>query len=121
MAWETELQFPDDIQLPRDAEDLIRKLICGKQERLDIAQIKQHPFLASVDFANIRNTKSPFPPKLSSITDTSYFPMEDLENVPLQITDCDRSKTPQGDEKKDLAFVGYTFKKFDFLTKRHAI
>jgi protein-serine/threonine kinase len=125
MAWQRELQFPDDIQLPRDAEDLIRKLICDKKDRLvNSATIKHHPFFSSMDFDGIRRMKAPFVPKLTSITDTSCFPMEDLENIPLDIDrpgdDVERMQT-NSTACKDLAFVGYTFKKFDFLTRRHAI
>jgi protein-serine/threonine kinase len=40
-------------------------------------------------------------PHLRSITDTSYFPTEDLENVPDQPADADASGA------KDLAFLGY--------------
>jgi protein-serine/threonine kinase len=54
-----------------------------------------------VEWGAIRQIESPFIPDLRSITDTSYFPTEDLENVP---------DVPVGAEtdgkNKDLAFLG---------------
>lgn len=77
-------------------------------------EIKQHPFFAGVDWNTIRNIDSPFIPVLKSITDTSYFPTEDLDQIPDQPEAADSAS----DGQKDLAFVGYTFKRFDMLTKR---
>ncbi len=31
-------------------------------------EIKAHPFFKNIDWNNIRNTKAPFPPDLSSLT-----------------------------------------------------
>jgi protein-serine/threonine kinase len=77
-------------------------LICGREHRLTVDQIKQHPFFYGVDWESIRNIEAPFIPDLRSITDTSYFPTEELENVP---------DVPAGAEtdgaNKDLAFLGY--------------
>jgi hypothetical protein len=49
----------------------------------------------------IRQIDAPFVPHLRSITDTSYFPTEDLENVPDQPVGADTSGA-----QKELAFVG---------------
>lgn len=100
------------------------RLITGHETRLgrnSADEIKNHPFFAGVDWATIRNIESPFIPHLRyvislsadlssltgrcsrSLTDTSYFPTEDLNDVPEQ---------PAGGEvgsgSKDLAFLGYT-------------
>ena len=62
--------------------------------------------LAGVDWSTIRHIDAPFVPHLRSITDTSYFPTEELESVP---------DTPVGadviGDSKDLAFMGYTFRR----------
>lgn len=70
-------------------------------ERLAVEQIKVHPFFDGVDWATIRDIDAPFVPHLRSITDTSYFPTEDLENVPEQPVGADATGA------KDLAFLGY--------------
>ena len=54
-----------------------------------------------MDWDAIRDIDAPFVPHLRSITDTSYFPTEDLENVPEHPVGADTSGT------KDLAFLGY--------------
>ncbi|TIA91668.1 hypothetical protein E3P81_01888 [Wallemia ichthyophaga] len=103
------LYFPDDVQLSFEAEDLVRRLMCAPEYRLgrnNAAEIKQHPFFDGVDWSCIRQIDAPFVPHLRSITDTSYFPTEELESVP---------ETPAGadvtGDSKDLAFMGYTFRR----------
>lgn len=118
MNWRDQLFFPDDVHLSREAEDLIRRLICDAERRLGrngAQEIKDHPFFKGVDWANIRNGQAPFVPTLSSITDTSYFPTEDLENVPHQPELANYPTPDQFGHQKDLAFVGYTFKRFQTL------
>lgn len=61
------------------------RLICSPEMRLgrhSVHEIMSHPFFHGVDWANIRRMESPFVPNLNSITDTSYFPTEDLDRVP---------------------------------------
>lgn len=78
------------------------RLICGQDARLPVEHIKVHPFFAGVDWESIRQIGAPFVPHLKSITDTSYFPTDELENVPDQPVGADISGA-----NKDLAFVGY--------------
>ncbi|KAG8779231.1 Serine/threonine-protein kinase [Serendipita sp. 397] len=63
-------------------------------------------------WAAIRDIDAPFVPHLRSITDTSYFPTDDLESVPDQPSGADTSGS-----NKDLAFLGYTFKRFNLTEK----
>jgi protein-serine/threonine kinase len=65
-----------------------------------VDQIKNHSFFYGVDWDAIREIDAPFVPHLRSITDTSYFPTEDLENEPDQPTGG------EGSGNKDLAFLG---------------
>ncbi|GAA5893101.1 hypothetical protein JCM5296_003073 [Sporobolomyces johnsonii] len=109
--WKNQLYFPDDVRLSREAEDMIRRMITSHDLRLgrnSADEIKAHPFFAGVDWSTIRNIESPFIPQLRSLTDTSYFPTEDLGDVPEQ---------PVGSEgtsgSKDLAFLGYTFRRYE--------
>jgi hypothetical protein len=60
-------------------------------------------FFYGVDWSTIRNIEAPFVPHLRSITDTSYFPTEDLEAVPDQVADSQGAGSG-----KDLAFLGYS-------------
>ncbi|KAG0306390.1 Serine/threonine-protein kinase [Dissophora globulifera] len=136
MNWREHLCFPDDVQVSPVAEDLIRRLICVPEVRLgrnNVNEIMSHPFFHGVDWASIRRKEAPYVPVLNSITDTSYFPTDDLDKVPelpgqheyMAVMggaaggaggiDGDNSK------QKDLAFVGYTFKRFESLTKRDAL
>lgn len=87
------------------------------------AKLKLNPFFHGINFSNIRNEKAPFIPELKSITDTSYFPIDDLANAhPLDaVAESAGEMTLDEGGKKDLAFVGYTFKKFDMLTRRNAL
>ncbi|KAF9331968.1 Serine/threonine-protein kinase [Podila minutissima] len=124
MNWRDQLYFPEDVHLTPDAEDLIRRLICSPEMRLgrhSVHEIMSHPFFHGVDWANIRRMESPFVPVLTSITDTSYFPTEDLEKVPDHPEQHEYIPPDDNSKQKDLAFVGYTFKRFESLTKRNAL
>ncbi|KAJ8481945.1 hypothetical protein ONZ51_g5656 [Trametes cubensis] len=107
LQWAKYLQFPDDVHLSREAEDLIKRLVTSPDMRLGVEQIKRHPFFYGVDWEGIRNIEAPFIPRLRSITDTSYFPTDELEQVPDEPVGADTTGA-----SKDLAFLGYTFKRF---------
>jgi hypothetical protein len=85
---------------------------------MNVEQIKNHPFFYGVDWSIIRQIDAPFVPRLRSITDTSYFPVEDLEQ-----SDADNAAgADANDTSKDLAFLGFvllpslTFYSVDLLT-----
>ncbi|KAH6914884.1 AGC/NDR protein kinase [Coprinopsis sp. MPI-PUGE-AT-0042] len=103
--WRSCLAFPSDVHLSREAEDLVRRMITNAENRLSVDQMKRHPFFYGVDWASIREIDAPFVPRLSSITDTSYFPTDEID----QVTDDSRDNSSAD---KDLAFLGYTFKRF---------
>jgi len=108
MQWQQYLIFPEDVHLSAEAEDLLRRLITSQDQRLDVDQIKRHPFFFGVDWDTIRRIDAPFVPHLRSITDTSYFPTDELDQVPEEAAAESDSKGAN----KDLAFLGYTFKRF---------
>ncbi|CAO3667606.1 unnamed protein product [Rhizopus microsporus] len=123
MNWKETLIFPEDQPISREAEDLIRRLICDHEHRLGrngAEEIKAHPFFYGINWEQLRNERSPHIPQLKSITDTSYFPIEELEAVPDTI-DNQAYQTDTVNAQKDLAFVGYTFKRFDYLTKKNVL
>jgi len=107
IQWQYHLAFPDDVHLSREAEDLIRRLITSPDRRLNVEQMKKHPFFFGVDWNTIRHIDAPFVPNLRSVTDTSYFPTDELDQVPEDPAANDTSGA-----NKDLAFLGYTFKRF---------
>ncbi|KAJ3293854.1 Serine/threonine-protein kinase [Borealophlyctis nickersoniae] len=122
--WREHLYIPDDVHLSREAEDMVRRLLCDKEHRMNAGDIRAHPFFRGVDWENLRRTRAPFVPQLKSITDTSYFPIEDLAGVPEQVLMTagvpGGEPGPNGDldtgnPSKDLAFVGYTFKRWETI------
>ncbi|KAJ1653322.1 Serine/threonine-protein kinase [Dispira simplex] len=134
MHWRECLMFPTDHRLSVESIDLMRRLMCDRHHRLGrdgAHEIKQHPFFRGVDWENIRQTCAPMVPSLQSITDTSYFPTDELEQNPQHGfspqndvgfgMDVDSNASIEISNQKDLAFVGYTFKKFDYLTSRNAL
>ena len=99
MNWQTSLVFPDDVYLSQEAEGLVRGLMNWKEQRLDIDRIKAHKFFEGVEWSVLREIGAPWVPSLTSITDTSYFPVNELEGTqpPASI-----ETTPT----MDLAFLG---------------
>ncbi|KAI8980442.1 Serine/threonine-protein kinase CBK1 [Pilobolus umbonatus] len=123
MNWKDTLIFPEDQPISKEAEDLIRRLICDPETRLGANgadEIKAHPFFYGINWEQIRNERSPHIPQLRSITDTSYFPTEELDAVPDRI-DNQVYHADTVNAQKDLAFVGYTYKRFDYLTKKNIL
>ncbi|KAJ8472381.1 hypothetical protein ONZ45_g16672 [Pleurotus djamor] len=100
MHWQYYLVFPDDVHLSREAEDMIRRLLTSADRRYNIDQIKKHPFFYGVEWDAIRAINAPFVPHLRSITDTSYFPTDEIEQV------SEEAATQDSDASKDLAFLG---------------
>jgi len=78
------------------------RLITSPDRRLAVEQIKKHPFFYGVDWVAIRNIEAPFVPRLRSITDTSYFPTDELDQVPDEPAGGDTTGA-----HKELAFLGY--------------
>ena len=78
------------------------RLITSQDRRLAVEQIKKHPFFYGVDWNAIRQIEAPFIPRLRSITDTSYFPTEELDQVPDEPSGGDTTGA-----HKELAFLGY--------------
>lgn len=79
----------------------MHRLITSADRRLVVEQIKKHDFFYGVDWDTIRQIEAPFIPHLSSVTDTSYFPTDELDQVPEE-TPAEASAA-----SKDLPFLGY--------------
>jgi hypothetical protein len=76
------------------------RLMTWSDRRLTGEQIQNHSFFYGVDWSIIRQIDAPFVPHLRSVTDTSYFPTDDLDQVP------DDTPADSGAAGKDLAFLG---------------
>ncbi|KAG6860879.1 hypothetical protein C0995_006434 [Termitomyces sp. Mi166 len=105
--WPHYLCFPEELYISQEGEHLIRSMMAWAEQRLTVNQIKMHPFFYGCDWNSLRHIEPPFVPRLQSITDTSYFPTDDLGNTP------DHLERVEGvGAEKDLAFLGFTFKRF---------
>ncbi|KAI9218769.1 kinase-like domain-containing protein [Blastocladiella britannica] len=133
IQWKQWLVIPEDVHLSWEAEDLIKRLLCDAPNRLGrngAQEIRQHPFFTAVNFAGLRTSAPPYIPELKSITDTSYFPTDELAHVSTSISDASEDHSANGGAGtaggadadgdasglyKDLAFVGFTFRKFETI------
>lgn len=75
-------------------------MICGADRRLNVEQIKNHTFFYGVEWDAIRQIDPPFVPQLRSITDTTYFPTDEIEQGVVEDT------APDTNSGSDLAFLG---------------
>ncbi|QPG93460.1 Cobalt uptake protein cot1 [Epichloe festucae Fl1] len=124
--WRQTLCFPDDIQLGTLAENLIRRLVCNPEDRIGRGgseEVKSHPFFRGVQFDNLRQTRAPFEPRLTSNVDTSYFPTDEIDQIDIasrlqahiaqQEQAMNGVNTMEDSLEMSLPFIGYTFKRFD--------
>ncbi|TFL05255.1 kinase-like domain-containing protein [Pterulicium gracile] len=107
IEWPTFLQFPEEVYVSPDVESVIRGMMNWADRRLSVHQIKAHPFFYGVDWNNLRQIDPPFVPHLQSLTDTSYFPTDELGNLPDELEGAE-----QISPEKNLAFLNFTFKRF---------
>ena len=112
LQWQKTLVIPDEANLSKPAVDLLKRLMNDADKRLGangVDEIKAHPFFAGLDWSRLRQAKAPFAPKLTSDEDCHRFDNFD-EEEPFYATansEVDKKKK----QRKDINFVGYTFKK----------
>ncbi|EPX74658.1 AGC/NDR protein kinase Orb6 [Schizosaccharomyces octosporus yFS286] len=123
--WRETLVFPNDIHLSFEARDLMNRLMTDSEHRLGrggVTEIMQHPYFNGIDWDNLRSSPAPFIPSLRSITDTHYFPVDDLSQVPDEpVATPVANVDPSTLEQTNMAFLGYTYKKFNYLTMKGAL
>ncbi|OMH85944.1 Serine/threonine-protein kinase orb6 [Zancudomyces culisetae] len=89
--WKEHLSFPPDVNLSNASVHLIRSLLCDRERRLGgngAEELKQHPFFNGVDWEHLRShTQPPWIPPLNSITDTSHFPIDEIDQSPSLFDD----------------------------------
>lgn len=131
LNWKEFLHFPDDIHISSESEDLIRRLLTDAENRIGrhggADEIKKHPFFKGVNWDSLKKIDAPFIPKLRSITDTRFFPTDELENVfrDPNLPNLDdkilNKNIKKINVKECLPFIGYTYSRFDYLTKKNAL
>jgi serine/threonine kinase 38 len=110
LNWKKFLKIPSKINISEEAKDLIFKMISNSNNRLGkngADEIKKHPFFNGIDWDNIRNSKPPFVPILKNEYDTSYFEK-------FEISEPFYPKAVNKFKRKDIEYIGYTFKE-DFF------
>uniref|UniRef100_A0A3B4Z057 Rho-associated protein kinase 2 n=1 Tax=Stegastes partitus TaxID=144197 RepID=A0A3B4Z057_9TELE len=78
MDHKNSLNFPDDVEISKDAKNIICAFLIDREVRLGrngVEEIKRHPFFKNDQwtFDTIRDTVAPVVPELSSDIDTSNF------------------------------------------------
>ncbi|CAB1335344.1 unnamed protein product, partial [Coregonus sp. 'balchen'] len=115
MDHKNSLNFPDDVEISKDAKNLICAFLTDRDVRLGrngVEEIKRHPFFKNDqwNFDSIRNTAAPVVPELSSDIDTSNF--DEIED---DKGDVETFPTPKAFVGNQLPFVGFTYFKEDQL------
>lgn len=79
--WHETFHIPQDPPISPEARDLMHHLICDAPSRYaSVEEVMAHPWFNGVDWDNIRSSRAPVIPSLSSPTDTSNF--DDFEPLP---------------------------------------
>ncbi|KAI8913340.1 kinase-like domain-containing protein [Gorgonomyces haynaldii] len=139
LNWKKTFQFPSEPEASYDCKDLIRKLICGADERLgnrkldfpelteeetkdmtkvmikrmlaegDASDIKKHPWFADIDWNNLHQKRPPFVPDPKRF----YFDEVDEKEVERMhqeaATEFGPEDTSNMDERKRTAFMGFSY------------
>uniref|UniRef100_A0A672P501 Rho-associated protein kinase n=1 Tax=Sinocyclocheilus grahami TaxID=75366 RepID=A0A672P501_SINGR len=120
MDHKNSLTFPDDIEMSKEAKDLICAFLSDREVRLGrtrVDEIKCHPFFKNDQwtFDTIRDTMAPVVPKLSSDIDTSNFD-DDIKDDPLG---TETFAPPRAFTGNQLPFVGFTYFREDQLLNQN--
>ena len=119
LHWRKTLNIPPEANLSPAATDILKRLMCDAEHRLGssaagVDEIKKHPFFEGLDWKNLRNAKAPFIADLTSDDDCRRVDKFE-EEEPFYATANASSSASEADKKrrqrKDINFVGYTFKK----------
>ncbi|KAM9777890.1 rho-associated protein kinase 2 [Neosynchiropus ocellatus] len=115
MDHKNSLNFPDDVEISRDAKSIICAFLTDREVRLGrngVEEIKRHPFFRNDQwtFDTIRDMVAPVVPELSSDVDTSNF-----DEIEEDKGDVETFPTPKAFVGNQLPFVGFTYFKEDQL------
>uniref|UniRef100_A0A670HVI6 non-specific serine/threonine protein kinase n=1 Tax=Podarcis muralis TaxID=64176 RepID=A0A670HVI6_PODMU len=109
MDHKNSLHFPEDVEISKQAKDLICAFLTDREVRLGrsgVEEIKSHPFFKhdQWDWDNIRDTAAPVVPELSSDIDSSNF--DDIED---DKGDVETFPVPKAFVGNQLPFIGFTY------------
>jgi serine/threonine kinase 38 len=113
LHWKKTLVIPPEANLSPEATDLIEKLVCDAEDRLGrngAPEIKEHPWFDGLDWDGLRGMKAPFVPEVSSPTSAENFDKFKEEEPFFPASQSKYQKQKVKRRKKDLDFVGYTYK-----------
>uniref|UniRef100_A0AAQ4Q1Z3 Rho-associated protein kinase 2 n=1 Tax=Gasterosteus aculeatus aculeatus TaxID=481459 RepID=A0AAQ4Q1Z3_GASAC len=118
MDHKNSLNFPDDVEISKDAKNIICAFLTDREVRLGrngVEEIKRHPFFKNDlwTFDTIRDTVAPVVPELSSDIDTSNF--DEIEDDKGDVETFPKPKAFVGNQ---LPFVGFTYFKEDHGRKK---
>jgi serine/threonine protein kinase len=101
LHWQKALRFPRGAT--PEAVDIIRHLICAKEQRFGFEQIAAHPFCTGFNFVHVEMNHPPMVPVLTHPMDTNHFDeiVEEAEPGPEMGEDEDLAR---------MAFMGFTYK-----------
>jgi len=103
------LGFPDDIEISRNAKNLICSFLTDRTERLGrqgIDEIQRHPFFRNDHWTwdNLRNATPPVRPELDCDTDTRNFDDIERDDSPEETF-----PVPMAYAGNQLPFIGFTY------------
>ncbi|KAI4880258.1 hypothetical protein NFI96_034127, partial [Prochilodus magdalenae] len=109
MDHKNSLVFPDEVEMSKEAKDLICAFLTDREVRLGrkgVEEIKSHPFFKNDQwtFDTIRDTMAPVVPELNSDIDTTHF--DDIED---EKGDVETFPPPRAFVGNQLPFVGFTY------------
>ncbi|KAG8124276.1 hypothetical protein E2320_019679 [Naja naja] len=109
MDHKNSLHFPEDVEISRQAKDLICAFLTDRDVRLGrsgVEEIKSHLFFKNDqwDWNNIRDTAAPVVPELSSDIDSSNF--DDIED---DKGEGETFPVPKAFVGNQLPFIGFTY------------
>ncbi|KRH32211.1 hypothetical protein GLYMA_10G038400v4 [Glycine max] len=116
--WKTYLKFPEEARLSPEAKDLISKLLCNVNQRLGSKgadEIKAHPFFKGVEWNKLYQMEAAFIPEVNDELDTQNFEKFDESDSQTQSSSRSGPWRKMLSSKKDLNFVGYTYKNFEIV------
>lgn len=109
MDHKNSLQFPDDIEISKDAKHLICSFLTDRTQRIGqkgIAEIQRHRFFLNDqwDWNNIRDAVPPVVPELLSDDDATHF-----DDIPEPDSGEEFFPIPKTFAGNHLPFIGFTY------------
>ncbi|KAF7268408.1 hypothetical protein GWI33_018469 [Rhynchophorus ferrugineus] len=110
MYHESNLIFPEEVEISNEAKSLIQGLLCDRTVRLggnSVDEIKNHPFFINSEnwtFDNLRDTVPPVVPELAGDDDTRNFDDYEKDETPEEVF-----PTPNAFVGNHLPFIGFTY------------